>query len=130
MRTHPTLIACALATAFFATEHPLQAADITYTEVDLLHQLSFETPYFANASWYNTLTLTVAPDSSGSQDFQFDLYPDNEGLTFFATGGVRVDQTSAPAGTSRGWQARPEHVRDHSGVAMPCGERLIRKLCL
>jgi hypothetical protein len=42
----------------------------------------------------------LGPGYSGSQDFQFDLYPDNEGLTFFATGGVRVDQTRAPAGTA------------------------------
>src|SRR5581483_9464014 len=86
--------------AFLAVDHPLQAAGIAYTEVDLLHQLTFNTPYFTDASWYNTLTLEVAPSSSGSQDFHFTLYPDNEGLTFFATGGVHVDQTSAPAGTA------------------------------
>jgi hypothetical protein len=100
MKTRPVSILFALAAAFIAIDHPLQAADIDYTEIDVLHQLNFVTPYFTNASWYNTLTLKVAPDPSGSQDFHFDLYPNNEGLTFFATGGVSVDQTSAPAGTA------------------------------
>jgi hypothetical protein len=89
-----------LGLGFVAVACHLQAAGVDYTEVDLLHELNFSTPYFANASWYNTLTLTIAPGSSGSQYFHFDLYPDNQGLTFFATGAVSIDQTAAPPGTA------------------------------
>lgn len=99
MTTRSISALCSFAFALISANGRLNAANITYTEVDVLHQLNFQTPYFNGASWYNTLTFTVAPGSSGSQDFHFDLYPDNEGLTFFGTGDVSVDQTSAPPKT-------------------------------
>lgn len=74
-------------------------ADVIYTGIDINEQLNFTDPYFADATWTATLTLTIAPGSSGSKDFDLLFYPYNYGLTFFSTGDVTLDKTSAPPQT-------------------------------
>ena len=75
-------------------------ADVIETGVNIDHQLNFTDPYFADATWSTTLTITLAPTSSGSRDFSMLFYPYNNGLTFFSTGSVTIDQTSRPSETA------------------------------
>ncbi len=78
---------------------PLLNGDVIYTNVDFNTQLHFTDPAFADANWSNTTTITVAPGSSGSMDFDLLFAPNNRGLTFFSTGAVTINQTTLPAGT-------------------------------
>lgn len=82
-----------------AATFPIQA-DVITTGVDVNHQLNFTNPFFADAIWSTTLTIAIAPGSSGSKAFNLLFYPDHYGLTFFSTGGVAIDQTTAPPQTS------------------------------
>lgn len=75
-------------------------ANVIEAGVDINHQINFTDPYFADASWSTTLAITLAPSSSGSRDFSMLFYPYNNGLTFFSTGSVTIDQTSRPSDTA------------------------------
>ncbi len=64
------------------------------------HHIQFAQPDFSDAHWSSTLTISVAASSRGSIDFPMHFWPENYGLTFSSSGGVRLDQSGAPAGTA------------------------------
>ena len=93
-----------LSMSMFLANLPATATVIP-TSITIDHSLQFG-PNFSGATWQSNVTITLDAISSGTKDFDLSFWPDNYGLTFFSTGGVTIDQTTAPAGTS----SRTVHV--------------------
>ena len=97
MRSGNRLRWCVLVALAFGARSSFGDVIISAFQAD--HQIDFTKPDFSDAHWASTLTFTVGAGSSGSIDFPLQFWPQNYGLTFTSSGGVTLDQASAPAGT-------------------------------
>ncbi len=75
-------------------------ASIFTVQREITYDVHFSGPDFANASADVRNTYTVGPGSSGTASQTAFYPPYNQGITFFATGGVSVTPGSVPAGTT------------------------------